>query len=66
MGLSKVPSRVQLPGGRVLQGIPFKILTYHDDGSPATFEILPKGTELAKCECVLFADEDWIRGPVKK
>jgi hypothetical protein len=58
---------VQLPGGIVLKGLPFKILTYNDDGSPKTFELLPRGTATTHSNsCVLFADETWIRNPVRR
>lgn len=61
---SKVPSVVQLPGGMKLQAIPFKIIEYHDDGSPKTFEILPASVD--KAEFWLFADENQIRSKLKK
>ena len=65
-GLKSIPSVVQLPGGVVLKGLPFKILTYNDDGSPKTFELLPRDVHLAGPEaCVLFADEGWIRRPIR-
>lgn len=62
------PRVVQLPGGVKLQGIRFKILDHHDDGSPKTFEILPRNDQEPRNDpsiCVLFADETWIRGRVK-
>jgi hypothetical protein len=69
-GLSAIPSVVQLPGGRYLSAIPFRIVAFNDDGTPRTFEILPPGeTWNAKDSgdprrCALFADEGWIRSPV--
>lgn len=60
--LSSPPSVVQLPGGIRLSGVPFKIVDRHEDGSPKTFEILPRMTS-TKPDCVLYADEEWIRGP---
>ena len=54
------PSVVQLPGGIILQGVPFNIVEYHPDGTPKLFELLPTGKE---GECSLFADESWIRRP---
>ncbi len=59
----KIPSVVQLPGGIRLTGVPFRIVAYNDDGSPKTFEIMPKN--VAKSDCVLFADEKWIRSPIE-
>jgi hypothetical protein len=61
MKLKATPSVVQLPGGIRLTSVPFKILDYHEDGSPKTFEILPPGTKAA---CYLFADEKWLRSPI--
>jgi len=61
-GLSSVPSQVQLPGGIILKGMPFKILSYNDDGSPKTFELLQ--TPISDhTSCTLFASEVWIRSP---
>lgn len=61
MSLSKPPSVVQLPGGVRLNGIPFKIVAYHDDGTPKLFEICPQG---GTGHCRLYADEQWIRSSV--
>jgi len=63
MGLKKIPSKVQLPGGVHLSAVPFRVTEYHDDGSPKTFEILPRGTE--KAEFWLFADDVQIRSNLK-
>lgn len=64
-GLKSVPSQVQLPGGVTLKGLPFRILTYNDDGSPKTFELLPAGSKPTDAAaCTLFADETWIRSPL--
>jgi hypothetical protein len=64
--LKTIPSVVQLPGGVKLKGLPFKIVEYHPDGRPKTFELLEPGQIDLKAEgsCFLFADEDWIRRPV--
>lgn len=56
------PSVVQLPGGVRLSGIPFRITERHEDGSPKTFEILPALTS-SPVDCVLYANEEWIRAP---
>lgn len=67
-GLKSVPSQVQLPGGVVLKGLPFKILTRHANGSPKTFELLPAGAVPSASDadaCTLFADEAWIRSPMR-
>jgi hypothetical protein len=61
-GLKSIPSVVQLPGGIQLQGLPFKIVEYNPDGTPKLFELLPSGE---KGPCVLFAQEAWIRSPIK-
>jgi hypothetical protein len=57
--LKKTPSVVQLPGGVRLNGVPFKITGYDVNGAPKTFEILP--SDASHRDCVLFADERWIR-----
>ena len=64
-GLKSIPSHVQLPGGIVLKGLPFKIVAYNPDGSPKTFELQPPGPHDLKAEgaCVLFAREDLLRNP---
>jgi hypothetical protein len=64
-GLKSVPSQVQLPGGIVLKGMPFKIVAYNADGTPKTFELQPPGPHDLKADgaCVLFAQEEWIRCP---
>lgn len=56
-GPEMIPSQVQLPGGIVLKGLPFKITEY-SDGAPKLFELQPRNTESA---CVLFAREDLMR-----
>lgn len=61
--LKSIPSVVQLPGGIRLNAVPFRVIAYHDDGSPMTFEILPRGAE--KAEIWLFADENQIRSNLK-
>lgn len=68
-GLKAVPSQVQLPGGIILKGLAFKITEYNADGSPKTFELLPRDAPRPvgdPAACVLFADETWIRSPVKR
>lgn len=61
-GPRTIPSVVQLPGGVRLQGVPFRIVERHDDGSPRLFEIMPSGTKVEGPDlCVLFANEEWIR-----
>lgn len=65
-GLKSIPRQVQLPGGIVLKGLPFKIVAYNPDGSPKTFELQPPGPGFdikADGACVLFADEDLLRNP---
>lgn len=62
-GPKTIPSVVQLPGGIVLKGLPFKIVEYNTDGSPKTFELFP-ASYTGKTDCVLFADEEWIRSPI--
>ena len=58
--LQTPPSVVQLPGGVKLQGIPFRIVDRNEDGSPKTFEIMAQD-DVKKCDCVLWADAEWIR-----
>lgn len=64
-GPKSIPSQVQLPGGVVLKGMPFRIVEYHPDGSPKLFELQPEGpfdvTEDGTC--VLFAREELLRNP---
>ena len=65
-GPKSTPSQVQLPGGIMLKGMPFKIVAYNADGSPKLFELQPPGEPFDIREddaCVLFAQEDWIRRP---
>lgn len=65
-GPRSVPSQVQLPGGILLKGLPFKIVEYHPDGSPRLFELLPAGDPFDLAEdgtCVLFAREELLRSP---
>jgi hypothetical protein len=66
-GPKTIPTQVQLPGGVLLKGMPFKIVAYNDDGSPKLFELQPAGAPFDIKEpgtCYLFAREDWIREPV--
>lgn len=60
--MKKPPQVVQLPGGIRLNAVPFRIVDYHEDGSPKTFEIQPTGTAT---DCYLYADEKWIRSKLK-
>jgi hypothetical protein len=61
------PGTVQLPGGITLKAIPFVITAYNDDGSPRSFEIMPEGQDpTGDNGCVLFAQEQWIRGANRK
>lgn len=65
-GPRTIPSQVQLPGGIVLKGMPFKIVAYNTDGSPRLFELQSPNASFDIKEddaCVLFAREDWIRKP---
>jgi hypothetical protein len=65
-GPRSIPSQVQLPGGVVLKGMPFKIVEYHPDGSPRLFELQPPGAPFDIKEdgtCVLFAREELLRNP---
>jgi hypothetical protein len=68
-GPKSVPSQVQLPGGIILKGLPFRITGYHPDGTPRLFELMPPDHEMGgEGACVLFANlfanEEWIRNPV--
>ena len=65
-GPKSIPSQVQLPGGIVLKGMPFKIVAYNPDGSPKLFELQPPGPGFdvkAEGTCVLFASEELLRNP---
>ena len=66
-GPKTAPSQVQLPGGIVLKGLPFKIVAYNDDGTPKLFELQPVGSHdlKEKHSCVLFAWEELMRTPWK-
>jgi hypothetical protein len=64
MALKSVPSVIQLPGGRTLRAVPFKIIERDADGRAIKFEILPRGSNIVKADhCVLFAEESEIRAP---
>lgn len=66
-GPKSIPSQVQLPGGILLKGMPFKIVEYNPDGTPRLFELQPAGAPFDIKEpgtCCLFAREGWIRSPV--
>jgi hypothetical protein len=65
-GPKSIPSRVQLPGGIMLKGLPFKIVEYNADGSPKLFELQPADAPFDIREhgtCVLFAREELLRNP---
>jgi hypothetical protein len=65
-GPRSIPSQVQLPGGVVLKGLPFRIVEYNADGSPRLFELQPAGAPFDIAEdgtCVLFAREELLRNP---
>jgi len=65
-GPKSIPTQVQLPGGIVLKGIPFKIVEYHANGTPKLFEIQPAGGPFNISDdgaCVLFAMEEIVRRP---
>ena len=59
-GPKTIPPQVQLPGGIVLKGMPFKIVEYNPDGTPKLFELQPSGPHDIKADgaCVLFAQEE--------
>jgi hypothetical protein len=65
-GPKTIPTQVQLPGGILLKGMPFKIVAYNDDGTPKLLEL-----QLAQAPfdikddstCVLFAREEIMRRP---
>ena len=64
-GPKSIPSQVQLPGGILLKGVPFKIVEYHPDGSPKLFELQPATAPFNIQDdgaCVLFAREEVVRG----
>ena len=42
--MKQPPGVVQLPGGIKLEALPFRVLEYNEDGSPKTFELLPRGS----------------------
>ena len=63
MALKSIPSVVQLPGGRKLNAVPFKITGYDDAGHPTTFELLPAGST---GDWYFFAEEDQLRNAKKK
>ena len=64
-GPKSIPTQVQLPGGIVLKGMPFKIVAYNPDGTPKLFELQPPGPHDIKADgaCVLFAHEGLLRSP---
>lgn len=65
-GPKVIPSQVQLPGGVVLKGLPFKIVEYNVDGSPKLFELQSADVPFDIREhgtCVLFAREELLRSP---
>ena len=65
-GPKSIPNQVQLPGGLVLKGMPFKIVEYNSDGTPRLFELQPSGPDFdikADGSCVLFAREELLRSP---
>ena len=65
----KIPAIVQLPGGRRLFALPFRIVAFHEDGAPKLFELLPPGVSPSaqdtgdQMRCALYADGVWIRTP---
>ena len=65
VGIKSIPSQLQLPGGIVVKAIPFKIVAYHDDGTPRLFELQPAGPHNTSIDgnCVLFAQEEFVRSP---
>jgi hypothetical protein len=64
-GPKAIPSQLQLPGGIVLKGMPFKIVAYNPDGTPKLFELQPPGPHDLSADgaCVLFAREELLRNP---
>lgn len=58
----KIPRVIQLPKGVRLTGILFRIVSYNEDGSPKTFELLPPDAKAeGKGLWTLFADDRAIR-----
>lgn len=65
MPIKTIPKVIQLPGGIKLSGVMFRIVAYNDDGSPKTFELLPKGSQpTGNGLWTLYANEEEIRTPV--
>ena len=68
-GPKSIPTQIQLSGGAVLKGMPFKIIEFHPDGTPKLFELQPDGSfDIKKAStrdgtCVLFASEELLRRP---
>lgn len=65
-GPKTIPSQLQLPGGILLKGLPFKIVAYNDDGTPKLFELQPTNAPFditQESTCVLFAREELLRAP---
>jgi hypothetical protein len=64
-GPKTIPSQLTISGGVILKAMPFKIVEYHDDGTPKLFELQPAGPHDMGVDgvCVLFAQEEWIRSP---
>ena len=65
-GPKTIPSQLQLPGGILLKALPFKIVAYHDDGSPKLFELQATDApfDITKpSTCMLFAREGLLRSP---
>lgn len=63
-GPKTIPTQVQLPGGILLKGMPFKIVEYHPNGTPKLFELLPATAPFdikQESTCVLFAREELMR-----
>ena len=67
-GPKSIPNQVQLPGGVMLKGMPFKVVEYNPDGSPKLFELQPPGESFdikqaatGDGTCVLFAQEKLLR-----
>jgi hypothetical protein len=65
-GPKSIPSQVQLPGGVMLKGMPFKIVEFNADGTPKLFELQPADGHFDIREpgtCILFAREELLRSP---
>lgn len=68
-GPKSIPTQIQLFGGAVLKGMPFKIVEFHPDGTPKLFELQADGSfDIKKAStrdgtCVLFASEELLRTP---